>query len=604
MIALYPLLVSNTISKNIIPGIAKVLENYIIVYGLDGLLTRVRKDSKISGDYSIRLNKVLKQEDIEKHLPGFLYREILEEQSGIYNHPDVEDGSKEISDDKETRKDRLDRLKTASDIAKNRMAVKKGQAELGAMDVKDASVRIEPYNMQSVSLEPTWMKIDQFDKDGNKSTGLIGVKVVPYAVKSDASLASLLMYDNQVGKMQRHAILFGRKITSFLYRSWMKTWKTVTLGLGGRDSSTVTGDPRKDILLKRNILQAGHAQDIFVVANQAELSDDFYKTAKGMRNLQKMGWGSVIIADDVNRRVAFCMHELRGLCSLLPYTMLYQTFSQAKVYEDIEDAKRNASSIFKVKRVAMTKLIGESIAQNKIEKFGTQELPMFEKSFITEMEYIDEGIADFIKSITPMKIKALFTNIAHGNLDKIPVTTTDKLLQYGMKINPEFKKGHILAKNIILNSTSGISEKMADLGALICCSHASFGNSDFMTNVKESLKKMIALFRRIKKKRKNESPPLPPEHYMDAVFGWSAIVILFTSLGYFGFKQAQILKMTWEFIQKMTEFIQGFSAPSIMATVKEFISEIPVSEFMTTQAPPIVLGIFVAAYIWSLIKGR
>ena len=43
MIALFPMLVSNSISRNIIPGIAKTLENYMIVYGMKSIMEKARK---------------------------------------------------------------------------------------------------------------------------------------------------------------------------------------------------------------------------------------------------------------------------------------------------------------------------------------------------------------------------------------------------------------------------------------------------------------------------------------------------------------------------------------------------------------------------------
>jgi len=582
MIALYPLLVSNTISRNIVPGVAKVLENYIIVYGLSGLLDRVRKSSGVSGDYRIKLNKVIKTENIEEHLPGFLYREIIEEQSGIGGSANP--GSKTAT-----------RGSTNVNVNINMPDDKKDKG-------KDASVRLDTFNMESISLEPTWMKLDQYDREGNKSTGLIGVKVVPYAVKSDADLSQLLMYDNQVSKLQRLAILTGRNATSFLYRAWMSVWSKVPL-FGGRPE-VVTGDPRKDILLKRNIISAGHAQDIFVLANQAELNDNFYASAKGMMNLQKMGWGSIMIADDVNRRVAFCMNELKGLCSIMPYTMLYQTFSQAKVYEDIEDAKRNASSIFKVARKPMAKIIGEGIAQTKVENFGSRNLPMFDSEFISEMEYIDENLSGFIKSMNPMKMKMALLNLTKGNVDKIPTVSNEKLVQYGMKINPEFRKGHIFAKKVIENSTPEVSEKMADVSATLCCVYASVFKSDnFMDGLKETLKRIIMLFRKFKPKGDPNKVKMPAAHFMDAVFGWIVILFWLAALAY-SFPAFQAIGSgIYKFTKMSVDFLEGVNGQAIMKTAQETAQSLQPQEYLSTHAPLILLAILGMAWVWSFIKG-
>jgi hypothetical protein len=220
------------------------------------------------------------------------------------------------------------------------------------------------------------MKTDIISKDGTQTSGIVGVKVVPVAVKSDAKLANLLMYDRQVSNLQSLIIRQGRKLENFFYRAWKILWKVATLGVGVGPAGGMgmTGDPKHDILARRTILKAKSASDIFVLVNQADLSDDFYTSANGILNLFRMGWSSIIIADDVNRRAAFCMRELKGLCSLMPYTMLYQTYKQAQVYEDLEDAKRSASSIFKVRRQKFSKMsnrLKKHIGQDKKSRRGT-----------------------------------------------------------------------------------------------------------------------------------------------------------------------------------------------------------------------------------------
>lgn len=502
MISLYPLLVSNTISKNIVPGVCKVLENYIMVYGLADLLKRTRGD--LGGEFQIRSNKVIRKEDIEEHLPGFLYREIIAEASNIYNIAGA--GTKTFPDPVDPLEQR-----------KKDVEIRKKELEIDRLKQRDVGVKLDTYNTQTISLEPTWMKIDQIDRNGNKVSGVIGVKVVPYAVKSDANLSQLLMYDNQVNKLQRLAILTGRKITNMLYRIWMSAWTKIPFV---SKSTAVTGDPRKDILLKRNILSVKGVQNIFVLANQAELSDTFYASAKGMINLQKMGWGSIVIADDVNRRVAFCMRELNGLCSLLPYTMLYQTFSQAKVYEDIEDAKRNASSIFKMRREKMSKLIGEGVSQSKVEEFSFQNLPLIENELINEMTLIDENIGGFIKSITPAKIKASLMGKNIG----IPATTNQKVLKLGMKLHPEFKKGYDLTYKVLSNSEPDVSKKMIELASLFIAVKSSLSKtSNYMMSVKTHIKTFIKMFRKITRS-KTDTPNMPKAHYVDAAFGWVVII--------------------------------------------------------------------------------
>lgn len=545
-ITLFPLLVSNTVSKNIIPGVAKVLENYIIVYGLDSILAQLRTDVKSKANYRISNKKVIKREDVSFDVSNFLYNEMLDEQSQIYGatrpgrgkgRPQSKSGFSYVSggDDTEEKshageKGKLDAQRDyGRDPEEEAHAREKGkQAAMAAVQASDAAVRIDTINMDAMGLEPTWMKIDQIDKDGNKTSGIIGVKVIPYLVKSDASLASLLMYDRQVSKLQRLAIIKGRRFSTKLYNTWKRLWKVATFGMaGGKGGGTVSGDPRKDIILKRSIMNSKDIQSIFVLANQSELSDDFLSTAKGVVNLQKMGWGSLIVADDVNRRVAFCMRELKGLCSMMPYTMIYQTFSQAKVYEDIEDAKRTASSIFKVRRQKLSKLIGENIAENKNEDFGKQNLPLLESEFISEAEYIDENLGSFLKKITPSNLKTMFSNALKGKIKDIPSTTPEKVVKLASKLNPEFRKGYILAKRVLENSVQGVDKNLIDWAAIVIAIRSSLkkGGTVFIEEVKINIKKFIKMVREASKRsKKSEKPNLPKDHIVDATFGWVAIV--------------------------------------------------------------------------------
>jgi hypothetical protein len=621
MISLYPLLVSNTISKNVVPGVCKVLENYIMVYGLSRLLDTLRRDQGHSGRYQIRSNKLIKIENIEESLEQFLYHEILSEapRSRIYGQTGSGNKAHQATVNPAgaaARSSRSDRTKERREKERNKMEKEKlalarakdqRDAERHALDMapdtgKDSSVRLDMFNSESISLEPTWMKVDQFDANGNKMSGVIGVKVVPYAVKSDAQLGQLLMYDKQVKGMQRMAILMGRRMTSTLYNIWMKAW--TKLPFTGR-STTVTGDPRKDILLKRNIISSGGAQEIFVLANQAELSDNFYSSAGGMKSLQKMGWGSMVIADDVNRRVAFCMKELQGLCSIMPYTMLYQTFSQAKVYEDIEDAKRNASSIFKVKREKMSKIIGEGIATSKTEKFGSENLPMFEQNFINEITIIDEGLGGFIKSMNPAKLKNIFNNLLMGKSQGVPNISSENLIKYAYKIDPNFKKGQDFARRVIENSTPDVSPRMANFGAAVMSIKASLsGGNDYNGSLKESLKQLMRLFTKLKSNTPSDKPKMPTSHYMDAVFGWSAILTMLAGAVAAGPIFQGAGNVLLKFLSSSVKFFEGFKKEEVARSVEEIVrnSKPAVSQFMDEHAPMIVLVLVAIAVFWKYMR--
>lgn len=546
MIALFPLLVSNTISKNIVPGVAKVLENYLMVYGLESIMARARKDLKV--DYRITNKKIVMKEIDEEHLAQFLVREILDEQSqqwGRYGqgnkplaNPPVPVGQTQPPT---TLRNRRQPYRTGpapmqgpETIDAEFSEVEPKKKEDKEDPAKNASVKVNTGQLgSSISLEPTWMRVEQELPNGTKTSAVVGVKVVPYQVKSDAALARMLMYDRQVGKIMGGVVRLGRSIERGLYSTWRKIWDRVPFT---GSSDTPTGDPRKDILLKRNILRSRDISDVFVLANIAELRDDFYASAQGVKKVQNQGWGSFIVADDVNKRVAFCMNQLRGMCTMLPYQMLYQTFGQAKVFNDLEDAKRSAQSIFKMRQLPLQKIIGESMAQYRTEEFGLLNLPCTDSELIHEAALIDENLGSVLGKMSASKLKGLLPKLLKGKMKELPDVSNDKIMRFATRLNPDFKKSYILSKKVLANSSPEVSAKFIDLGAMIVAVRSSMSKEGVQEATRKHLPTFVKLFRRIKESSKPKDPNLPQEYYTDAVFGWSVIIgvmgIVAASYGY------------------------------------------------------------------------
>jgi hypothetical protein len=156
----------------------------------------------------------------------------------------------------------------------------------------------------------------------------------------------------------------GRKIMRWFYGmsdKWMARLK-----LGG---TTPSGDPKRDIIRGRT----GHKGPGFIVLSKNEDIDDrFLSNISRMNRLFKMGWGNVIVADDIQRQAYFCMTQFRGMCTVLSYAMMYQNVGQLKVYETLEDAKRQNSSLFKVSRKA-SKVFAEWISEYRQFKYYNSE---------------------------------------------------------------------------------------------------------------------------------------------------------------------------------------------------------------------------------------
>ena len=216
----------------------------------------------------------------------------------------------------------------------------------------------------------------------------------------------------------------------------------------------------------------------------------------------------------------------------------------------------------------------------------------------------DENLSGFIKSMNPMKMKMALLNLTKGNVDKIPTVSNEKLVQYGMKINPEFRKGHTFAKKVIENSTPEVSEKMADVSATLCCVYASVFKSDnFMDGLKETLKRIIMLFRKFKPKGDPNKVKMPAAHFMDAVFGWIVILFWLAALAY-SFPAFQAIGSgIYKFTKMSVDFLEGVNGQAIMKTAQETAQSLQPQEYLSTHAPLILLAILGMAWVWSFIKG-
>ena len=564
MIKLYPVLVSNSVSKNIIPGILKSVERFALIYKLDNLSDEARKSAGIS---LRKVGKKMIMKESDEEIAAFLANEILQEQGwnptqrhskgtkqgqqGSGSSPFTYVGSTGGSRRTPTSQRQKQRQKqyqqqrqnvtvnvpptpTPTPRSDEEEATTSYAKEVGkrAAYPADATISIDKMDMNSIMLEPTWMKIDRVTKGGAKFTSVLGVKAVPVMVKSDASLAQLLTFDKNVGRLMHLILKAGRWTTGILYRLYARTIQKMV----DPDPQAISGDPYKDIVLKRTILSSKNVNDVFLVLNQADLEEDFAIRAKGIRKLMNLGWQSFCIADDVNRRLTFCMKEFRGMCQMLPYTMIYQSLDQAKVFEDLEDVRRSSTSLFRSK-IPMKKVFAESMAQKKLEEFSADlfEVPSQETvEFLNELAYIDESFATVAKKVlsTP---KEFLTRFFKGNV-KIPTISFEKALKIGRKVDPQFIKAHALAKRVLSNSLKieGLNEKMLDWSAFSIVIRAkSLPGKDLMSKTRDALMSIVPAFRKAIRKAQSTTMNIPPQHRVEAVFGLITTFVIIAALGFF-----------------------------------------------------------------------
>lgn len=447
MIVIYPMLVSRAVGPNVIPGICKMIENYIMLYSMDDVLSEVRIQAKMN--YKIKGKKIMESDhssllgeadpwfdpgtkkDYSLDDPAGMDRDELErekvkiqqakhqmdqQQQDLENEykkaeeerkraeeqrkqaeeqrkqakdsREIEDAKRKEEDAKRKEVESKLKIKSAKD-KKQELKLKQDDAERRdkeldhriTMDLerskRDTARDLEQRekdrkeeedkkkaekegkkaakatitDLKSVSLEPSSIKVA--NKDGSES--IIGVKVVPIRVKSDAKLSHLMVNDLKFGFIRSTFIAVGRKVMRWMYQK-----------LGSQDYDVATGDIRKDMFMARTGLK-GNA---FVVLSKDEDIDTvLFSQPKKIQKLFSLSWGNMIMADDINRVAYFCMKKFKGLCSMIPYGMIYQTLGQTQVFDDLEDVRRKSGAVFKRKPTKMKKVFAEQHSQIKLSDY-------------------------------------------------------------------------------------------------------------------------------------------------------------------------------------------------------------------------------------------
>lgn len=328
MVTIYPMLVSQAVSENIIPGIAKTLESYIIVYNMNDVITNPKGPRQIN--YKIKGGRIFAKES-----------EIFSESIP----PGAEPGKGK-------------KIEPTMPIPSMSPPPSQTQPSVQAKKAATAKAKVSSSDFRSITLEPSYMTVEVTKEDGSTGSEFIGVKVVPLRVKSDAKLLDMLMYDYQMRSIQSALVTQGRNILRFAYKIIDK-W---TGRLGRRPPS---GDVRREVILSRSAFKGNP----FVVVDKGQDFDEsFLSNPARISRLFKLGWGNLIIIDSINRQAYFCLKQLRGTCSIISFAMLYQNLGQLKVYETLEDAKRQNSALFKV-GPKISRVMGECMSEFKYDKY-------------------------------------------------------------------------------------------------------------------------------------------------------------------------------------------------------------------------------------------
>ena len=413
MIVVYPMMVSQSISENTLPGVAKMLEAYIAIYMQDDVMNTINgkkfglprskrdmrykiKRGKIIGE-SIDLSegqppegfgwdtdpgqgkkdidderkrlekewkdlekaerelqdKIKRYEDMKKRLDAEIRRAISDEERNKISRKkleiDKEIGLKRLELDKKKQEfqQKIAQAKELRDKERHDLEMSKAEKEKKEKP-KKIDVRTSD---KAITIEPTTIQIHTDDY----GTQLLGIKVVPYMIRSDVKLSHLIMHDIQVKGITALTIPLGRQIMGKLLRF-------------SRRGKPVTGDPKQDIIYRTT----GHKGETFVALDKnSDVDEYFLNNINKINRLFKFGWGNFVICDDALQLAHFCLRANKGICQGMSYRMMYKTLGQSGVYEDLEDLRKQNSSIFKVSRKRLSKILGEAKSDEKL--FNYQE---------------------------------------------------------------------------------------------------------------------------------------------------------------------------------------------------------------------------------------
>ena len=115
-----------------------------------------------------------------------------------------------------------------------------------------------------------------------------------------------------------------------------------------------------------------YKEDVFCLLSQQDIQkDEAFKDAGGVSKLFNLGWNSILVNDDVNKRTNFCMKEFGGLCSSVPHGYIHASFGKEnqKVYEKMEDIQKVTSPFFKTSVNAHKLLFKESLVEQEISGY-------------------------------------------------------------------------------------------------------------------------------------------------------------------------------------------------------------------------------------------
>lgn len=342
MIVMFPMLVSTTVSSDILPAISKALEKFILLYRMDQISARLSLPNRamymagLTGMAKKGITGALlasKEYDGEGDLlaeapflktdgpaagPGGFKKGFEPKPIKIYP-PNIN-----INMPSTGKSSHADRRPGSTDFEPDKRGV-----------------HFESPKHDNLALEPTYVELTH----PSIGTMILGVKVLPFPVSSEFNLMYYLSHDMSsnwmVDQFKSRWRKYGRIAWTVLRSLWMPI-------LGSPFRRTLTGDPQKDVAYASTIFK----HNVFCLINYNDSVSQMVANPGTLRKMYKLGWNSLIFADDISRKATFCMNEFQGLCSTIPYSVMGASFGKEykEVFQSMEDVKKSSASFFSVKK--------------------------------------------------------------------------------------------------------------------------------------------------------------------------------------------------------------------------------------------------------------
>jgi len=507
MIVVWPLIVSKTVNPNVLPGVCKALEKYVHVSETDRIIDaandQIAKKNKKNSTYltlkTIAGKLSIRAEQLE---PGITIEDYIEEgKAGSGKGP----GSPGSSSPPPAPRGPRAAAKSSSDRDSYQDGYDKQKGMQAAQELRPVKPEFGRMDSAAISTEPTWNTVT--DQAGNVTA--IGVKVVPFVIDNEQSLVKLMTLDRYRKSLSTDVHKQARKVLRFMYKIANVSWKATIgkmlswTGFVDKDlvAGTITKNWKNDIILQNTAFD----NKMFILLNKMDLDEEFTTSAKGVKKLFGLGWTSFVIADDVNKVATFCMKNYKGMCSIVNYGFLYSDArSQSQVYQDIDDIRRNAGPMFRMKRRKKS-MITDNLAQYKLDQYSTDVLlsestlnesviPNLIKQLKTSPDKMASNLKSIQSAVKRKDMKLAYKIIKKFNPSNKPMELS-KVINKAKQTNPEFKKHYDLAYRIFKNSLNGLEEEPLKVGAAAMASIAVIGkkkNYDMKSDIKKIVMKTRA----------------------------------------------------------------------------------------------------------------